>query len=70
MALIRSEGKTFQQASIIVLRYRHPNGYVLKKNVTELDKDGKSINIQTPDDKTNGVRLDFSKITLKPKYPT
>lgn len=70
VALIRRSGNAFQQASVIVLRKKFPNGYILKENVTDLDEAGKFINLQTPEDLEEGKQLDFSKIELKPKYPT
>ena len=70
MALVRSKGKSFQKASVIVLRRKFPNGYILKEDVTQLDKNGKWINIQTPEDLKKEKQLDFSAIALQPKYPT
>ena len=53
-----------------MLRRKFPNGYILKEDVTQLDKNAKWINIQTPEDLKNAKQLDFSAIALKPKYPT
>ena len=60
MALVRSKGKSFQKASVIVLRRKFPNGYILKEDVTQLDKNGKWINIQTPEDLKKGKELNVS----------
>ena len=67
VALIRVEGKAFQQASVIVMRAKYPNGYILKESFEVLDVAGKFINVKLPGAKGD---LNLGKDALKSKYPT
>ena len=57
--------KAFSSSSVIVLRERYPNGYILKANFDEKDEQGEFINVQLP--RVQGD-LDLGKISLEPKY--
>ena len=57
--------KAFSSSSVIVLRERYPNGYILKANFDEKDEQGEFINVQLP--RAQGD-LDLGKISLEPKY--
>ena len=67
VALIISEGKAFQQASVIVMRANFPKGYILKESFEVLDVAGKCINVKLPGAEGD---LNLGKVALKPKYPT
>ena len=68
VCLIRAVEKTFQQASIIVLRQSYLDGYILKEAFDTADEDALLIDIRLPEDKTNNVKLNFGSIELQPKY--
>ena len=66
VALIRKEGKSFQSASVIVMRRGFLNGYILKKDFKVHDDDDEAsfIEVNLPNKK-----LDLSAIEFGMKYP-
>ena len=68
VCLIRAVEKTFQQASIIVLRQSFLDGYILKEAFDTADKAALTIDIRLPEDRTNDVKLNFGSIEFMPKY--
>ena len=66
LALVRKEGKSFQSASVIVMRKAFPNGYILKKDFKVHDDDDEAtfIEVNLPNKK-----LDLSAIEFGIKYP-
>ena len=65
VALIRKEGKSFQSASVIVMRRGFLNGYILKKDFKVHDDDEATfIEVNLPNKK-----LDLSAIEFGMKYP-
>ena len=70
LALIRTPGKAFQKASVIVMRANYPNGYILKEFFNVLDNDlkyAKWIDIKLPGATED---LNLGKVHLQTKYPT
>ena len=64
LALVRKNGKSFQSASIIVMRKAFPDGYILKKDFKVHDNDATFIEINLPNKK-----MDLSTIEFGMEYP-
>ena len=60
----KKNGKSFQSASIIVMRKAFPDGYLLKKDFNVYDEDATFIEVNLPNKK-----LDLSAIEFEMKYP-
>ena len=67
VVLIRRKGNSFQSASIIVMRARYPDGYLLKKNFKVTDEEATVVKVKLP-----GVteKLDLGTVQFEMKYPT
>ena len=48
------------------MKTKYPNGYILKKNFEEKDRDGTTIDVNLPQATEN---LNLGKITFEQKYP-
>ena len=69
VALIRvsnDEPRAFSTSSVIVMKFREKNGYILKKNMQDKDENGHLINVQLPG--KDHLELNLGKVELKQKY--
>ena len=52
-----------------MVRQSYANEYLLKNTFDQADAQALKIDIRTPEDLCNEVRLNFGTITFMPKYP-